>query len=151
MRGARWWPLYTRAMRAQAFHWLRSAEADRQAAETLMRARRYSHAVFMAYQAAEKTLKAAVLAVTRTYPPLTHNLRLLADRIGSPAPESVVTAILRLAPHYTASRYPDVSDGPPELAYNRPIARELLRACDAVMAWASSLWPSRETSPGDDS
>jgi HEPN domain-containing protein len=130
---------YTHAMRAEAAHRLQSAQADRDAAGTLLRARRYSHAAFMAHQAAEKALQAAVLAVTREYPPMTHNLRALAQRTGLTPPEDVLTAMLRLAPHYTASRYPDVSDGPPELAYNRAIALELLRASDEVRAWAAKL------------
>lgn len=93
----------------------------------------------MAHQAAEKALNAGVLSVWREYPPMTHNLRLLAERTGAVPPDAVVTAMLRLAPHYTASRYPDVADGPPELSSNRAMASELLRASDKVREWASGL------------
>jgi HEPN domain-containing protein len=135
---------YTRTMRAEVRHWLQSAQADRGAAGTLLRARRYSHAVFMAHQAAEKALKAAVLCLTREYPPVSHNLRLLAERTTVPLPPEVATSMLRLAPHYTASRYPDAADGPPELSYNREIARELIRASDEVRKWAERLCSSSE-------
>lgn len=104
----------------------------------------------MAHQAAEKALKAAVLAVTREYPPMTHNLRTLAQRTGLTPPDDVLTAMLRLAPHYTASRYPDVSDGPPELAYNRAIALELLRASDEVREWATKLCTPHTVPEGEE-
>lgn len=133
---------YARVMRAEATHWLSSAQADREVADVLLRAARYSHAVFMAYRSAEKALKAAVLVQSRDYPPLTHNLRLSAERTQSPTSEGVETALLRLAPHYTASRYPDVAQGQPELQYNRAITVELLRAAGEVRAWAIGLGSS---------
>ena len=135
-------------MRAEAAHWLQSAGADREAAALLLRARRFSHAAFMAHQAAEKALKAAVIAATRDYPPLTHNLRVLAERTGAPQPEGLTTALLRLGPHYTASRYPDAAGGPPELAYNAAIARELLAASDVAREWAVAICKAPEPPEG---
>ncbi len=93
----------------------------------------------MAHQAVEKALKATVLAVTREYPPMTHNLRLLTERAGAPVPAAVASAVLRLGPHYTASRYPDAADGAPESSYNREIARALLKDSDLVLGWATGL------------
>jgi len=84
----------------------------------------------MAHQAAQKALEAASLALTRGSPPLTHNLPLLAERTSSPVPVAGQTAPLRLARRYTASRYPDVTQGQPELQYNRALPEELLRASD---------------------
>ncbi len=126
-------------MRREAETWLASAARDHDVAAELVATSRYSHGVFFAHQAAEKTLKAAVLVRTRALPPMTHNLRLLAERTGETPPAEVETAMLRLMPHYTASRYPDVAQGQPELHYNRALASELLRDAEAVIAWAENL------------
>lgn len=86
---------HTIGMRREVTQWLRTARADRAAADVLQGAGRYSHAVFLAHQSAEKSLKAAVLARTREYPPMTHNLRILAECTGTPPPEAVGHAMLR--------------------------------------------------------
>lgn len=130
---------YTPAMRREAEIWLLSAGRDGEVAAELVAVSRYSHAVFFAHQAAEKALKAAVLVRAQAFPPLTHSLRLLAQRTGEAPPEDVETAMLRLMPHYMASRYPDVAQGQPELHYNRALASELLCDAEVVRAWAAGL------------
>jgi HEPN domain-containing protein len=133
-------------MRKEAEHWAASAAYDWATAQDLLAAHRYSFAVFCAHQAVENLMKAAVIESTEQFPPLTHNLVELARRLATPPPPAVSTALKRLAPHYTATRHPDVLGGPPHEAYNADIAREMLRSAEEAMKWLRSLLPSSGTS-----
>lgn len=133
-------------LRQEATHWSASAAYDWATARDLMTARRFSFAVFLAHPSVEKRLQAAVIELVGSFPPLTHNLLELARRLPQAPPPEVETAMMRLAPHDTASRYPDVLGGPPHESYNAGIARERMGSAEEALAWIDSQLRSSGTS-----
>ncbi len=121
-------------MREEVLEWLRAAEDDLVDAEVLLRAGRYAAAAFHAHQAAEKALKAAIIALRRELPPRIHNLVRLAEILGIDDPE-ILEAVRRLNPHYRVSRYPDAANGIPSEVYSENIASELLMLAKRVVDW----------------
>ncbi len=93
-------------MRLEVLEWIRTAEDDLEDARVLLRAGRYAAAAFHAHQAAEKALKAAIIARRGVLPPRLRNLLELA-RILEVRGEWVLDALRRLNPHYRVARYPD--------------------------------------------
>lgn len=86
---------------------------------------------FHAQQAAEKSLK-AVLVSRGVSPPLTHNLRLLLDKLlpETPVPEEVVSAV-ELTDYAVTVRYPGEFEEVTVEEHARAI-----RLAEAVVAWA---------------
>lgn len=86
---------------------------------------------FHAQQAAEKSLK-AVLVSRGVSPPLTHNLRLLVDRLSpeTPVPEEVVSAV-ELTDYAVTVRYPGEFEEVTAEEHARAI-----RLAETVVAWA---------------
>lgn len=123
-------------MRPEAEAWLRQSRAERRSADVALEGGGFFLVAFLAHQAAEKALKAAAIELLRQPPPRTHDLTELARVLDVPA--VVAAATRRLNPHYAVSRYPDAANGVPAEQYDGTIARELLDACEEVMAWVDS-------------
>ncbi len=120
--------------------WLEYAEADRRSAHHAMQAADYRDVAFHCQQAAEKALKALIVAQTTERPPYIHNLRELLSLLSDFAPpSSVVEAILALNPHYRATRYPGVVD---DLNYYEvESAKRLLEQMELVSKWVLDQLP----------
>ena len=129
-------------VRKEAIEWLRAAEDDLEDARVLLRAGRYAGAAFHAHQAAEKALKAVIIAVRRELPPRIHNLLELARILGI-EDEQLIEALRRLNPHYRVARYPDAANGVPMEVYSRSIASELVSLAERVVTWAKNMISKR--------
>ncbi len=125
-------------MRREVLEWLRAAEDDLEDARVLLAARRYAGAAFHAHQAAEKALKAAIIALRREKPPRIHNLVELARILGV-RDDEILEAVRRLNPHYRVARYPDAANGVPMDVYSERIASELVSLAERVVGWVKRL------------
>lgn len=125
-------------VREEALEWLRAAEDDLEDAKVLLRAGRYAGAAFHAHQAAEKALKAVIIAARRELPPRIHNLLELARILGV-RDEELLEALRRLNPHYRVARYPDAANGVPMEVYSESIASELVSLAERVVEWARNM------------
>ncbi|MGC8778899.1 MAG: HEPN domain-containing protein [Candidatus Caldatribacteriaceae bacterium] len=124
-----------RATRQEILDWVESAEYDFETAQAMLEVRRYNYCVLMCHQAVEKFLKALILLVCRQLPPRTHNLLTLLQMVEKDPPEEIKTILLRLNPHYTVARYPDMALGPSYKLYNQRIAQEFLEQTREVLEW----------------
>jgi len=114
--------------------WLEYAEADRRSAYNAMGAEDYRDVAFHCQQAVEKALKALIVHRTQQCPPYVHNLRQLLNQVLDLAPPLVVVeAVLKINPHYRATRYPGVAD---DLSfYVVQNAEDLLAQMEQVFRW----------------
>ncbi|MFH1175369.1 MAG: HEPN domain-containing protein, partial [bacterium] len=87
--------------------WVCISDKDFEVAESLLKKKYYSYAVFMAHQAVEKMLKAMVQEILDKPPLYTHDFALLIKQTKLEFPENTKKMILRLSPHYFATRYPE--------------------------------------------
>jgi HEPN domain-containing protein len=120
--------------------WLKYAEADRRSARNAMAAADYRDVAFHCQQAIEKALKALIVHHTGDRPPYVHNLRELLNQLSAFAlPSVVVEAVLKLNPHYRATRYPGVAD---DLDfYVAESAARLLDQMEQVWKWVLDQLP----------
>ncbi len=115
--------------------WLENAHADL----SLARAAQppdgfYEHLCFHAQQAAEKSLKAVLLALGLDVP-FTHNIQALLDRLdGHVVLTEHVRNAVDLNPYAVATRYPGESEPVTEDEY-----LEALRLADAAFGWAAAI------------
>lgn len=119
--------------------WLENAHADLSLAHVALPF--YEHLCFHAQQAAEKSLKAVLLALDMDIP-FTHNIQALLDRLERrvTVAEEVRRAV-DLNPYAVATRYPGEIEPVTEDEY-----LEALRLADVVVGWAETL--IRERSSG---
>jgi HEPN domain-containing protein len=115
--------------------WIEAASDDLDAAEDLFKSGRWAYVCFLCHQAIEKMLKALIMKNTSTPAPPSHNLGFLMQQTGILIPADVETSILRTAPHYMSSRYPDSAGGRPSQNYNEHIAREILEKTRETFQW----------------
>lgn len=127
--------------RRNAARWLRQARYDIEQAERLLHQEVYPYAAFLAEQAAQKALKAFLIAQGRRYV-MIHSVAELARQAG--AYDAAFTELIdsgrRLDRHYLTSRYPDALPEPaiPAEAYVREDAVEALAAGRAIVDAVSS-------------
>jgi HEPN domain-containing protein len=116
--------------------WLRQGEADLRHARHALTAGDHDWACFAAHQAAEKAVKAVVLA--RGAEAWGHSVtRLLAmlHEDGDAGAGALLDAARLLDRHYIPTRYPDnLPDGAPTDFYRPADAEEAIRAAEAIVA-----------------
>lgn len=120
-------------MRQEIENWWKQAKRDLQSAENSLNSKDYYLCAFMCQQAVEKGLKALLMLKTRERIFLTHSLLELGKR--GRAPEKIIDHLRRLAPEYTISRYPDVTETLPYENYDRGIAADQLKRAKEVFRW----------------
>ena len=128
-------------MRREALLWLEQARRDLEAARHLAETRDRFASVFWSHQAAEKALKAVLLAsgkAVRGYN-LLELLRVIEAELGVEVPGDAARCARRLNPHYVVSRYPDAANGLPYEVYGEEDAVEALECAGVVLAWAERL------------
>lgn len=123
-----------RLMKRKTRAWMEVAESDLSAAESLFRKGYYLHTVFLCHQSVEKFLKALVQERTNEIPKFTHDFALLMQQSKITFTANVEESILRLAPHYLGTRYPE------EIAkfreyYDRAFARKCLEDTKRIVRW----------------
>ncbi|BBG23378.1 HEPN domain-containing protein [Sulfuracidifex tepidarius] len=118
--------------------WMVQAKEDLKTAEILHENGRYYASVFFCHQSVEKGLK-ALLIKGRKDPGKTHSLSDLLEMIetdlGIQVPTRVEKAVNQILPHYTLSRYPDVSDSLPSRIYDVETSERIMRSCKEVLEW----------------
>jgi len=121
-------------MREEAVWWMRTARRDLERARAALAMGDRAAAVFWAQQAAEKALKALLVAL-RGWFPRTHNIRALFEALGSDLGLSreELEAAYALTKYYQLARYPDIVEGLPDDVIGRREAEEAVRAAEAVV------------------
>ena len=121
-------------IRAEALDWLHEAQEDLEVAEDLLKLGRYAHACFLAQQAAEKALKALVLATLRRLE-RTHDLTELHSLVEGrlSLPESAVRRLPILSAYYMVARYPNAGLRRPSVSINRSQAQEAVEVARQVV------------------
>jgi len=122
-----------------ARQWLAKARSDLLNADNNLRAEEvpFDTVCFHCQQAAEKMLKAWLVAQGQNYP-MTHDLLALLERILplSPEAEPLRSRLALLMPYAVEIRYPDDWFMP-----SRADAEEARRAAGEVLAWLKRLLP----------
>ncbi|MBI4182357.1 MAG: HEPN domain-containing protein [Candidatus Aenigmarchaeota archaeon] len=114
-------------MQEDSEKWLEKGVHDLSSAEINLRERVYDVAAFLSHQAAEKALKAILIARDGRLWKI-HDLMKLCESVK--APKGIASLCEKLNPHYLASRY--VLD----VAYAEDDASEALQEPKEVVRWA---------------
>jgi HEPN domain-containing protein len=124
-------------MRRGVEAWWRAAREDLEMAELAVTNARFAPTAFHGQQAAEKVLRALLLA--HHVEAREHSLLELLDMVRSQArlepPEAILLAARRLEPHYIQARYPGPRGPAPADLYDQTIARELLTCSQEIFRW----------------
>jgi len=120
--------------REEVFWWLRAARRDLERAERSLSEDDRAAAAFWAQQAAEKALKALLIAFKGGFPK-THSIRRLFDELGSDLglSEEELWSAYELAQFYSLSRYPDIVEGLPDEAISHGTAERAVRTARRVV------------------
>lgn len=128
-------------MKMDAAWWSRASDRDLGMARGLAELKYHEGVAFHCQQAAEKALKALLLArggaSLRTHS-CTELLEAL-NELGLQAPDAVLTCARKLDLHYVDSRYPNGVGGAPDKFYDKAIAEEALTCCETIRAFANQL------------
>ncbi len=116
-------------VREQAFWWMSSARRDLERAYRSLREDDRAAAVFWAQQAAEKALKALLIAVKGWFPK-THNIRRLMEELGLDLGlgDKELEAAYELTQYYHLARYPDLVEGLPDEVISRETSERAVEA-----------------------
>ncbi len=125
-------------MANRSLDWLRQADADLRHARHARDAGDYDWSCFAAHQAAEKSVKAVVLAgAGEAWGHSVTRLLTLLHEEARVVPDTVLDASRLLDRHYIPTRYPDnLPDGAPTDYYRLQDADEAIRAAEVVLAYS---------------
>ena len=130
--------------RRNAARWLRQAEHDLVQADRMLAAGVFSYAAFFAEQAAQKALKAFLLAQGKRLI-TTHSVGQLAREAAARDKrfDSLIDPGKRLDRHYLTARYPDALPEPaiPAEAYTPEDAEEAIQSAGAILEAARAAIP----------
>ena len=102
-------------VKKQIHYWLNSSQEDWDVALELIDSRHLRHGLFFAHLAIEKTLKALVCQETKTFPPKSHNLLILATKANLVLSDEQKRFIARFDRYQLEGRYPDTLVSVPDL------------------------------------
>jgi len=111
--------------------WLEFARRDLGAAQGLISLKYYVNACIDAQQAAEKALKAFILAKGKAIPK-THNLVELTRLAGAGEFAAIAAELKKLSKYYVPLRYPDTVNGLPKAEF--PSRKDALKAVKTAKA-----------------
>jgi HEPN domain-containing protein len=128
-------------IREEALRWFGEGESDISTANILLENNKYNPSAFYSQQAAEKILKAVLLAHNEAS--WGHSVLSLLRRLA----EIIDVGINEIEPcakeldrHYIPSRYPDAyPSGKPEDYYTEKIAKEALSCAQKIKEYAQNL------------
>lgn len=127
-----------RAQREDVSWWFSACVDDYESAQLLFKGGKYSKSIHVLHNAAEKALKAAVLA-ERKRPPrgaAGHNLARLSEMISlRKIPPRLTRALQDLGPLYLPSEYPDAALGVPGTIFKKDQAERYMREVGALIKW----------------
>lgn len=123
--------------------WLELADNDLEFARSIFANKNRAYfAVHFCHQAIEKILKAIVQEHTDASPKRTHNFKALCDQASIVLSASTEAFLIKLAPHYLASRYPEDLQQLYK-QYTEPYVRELLQETTEAFQWFKSYLTSK--------
>lgn len=121
-------------MKHKTLLWIKIAEEDFRVAKDNFKDGHYAHSVYMCHQAIEKYLKALVQEMTEEIPPQTHNFNILLQTSGITFPQDIEEKILKLAPHYIPTRYPEELEKLKE-QYTKEPTEEYINETEQIITW----------------
>lgn len=121
-------------IREQALWWLGVAERDLERAKRSLEEGDKGAATFWSQQAAEKALKAVLLATKGDFPK-THSIRRLFQELGSNLglSDEELEEAYELTQFYYLPRYPDIVEGVPDEAISERTARRAVAIAERVV------------------
>jgi HEPN domain-containing protein len=117
----------------EADNWLRQAEDDLEKSKDNFEDSHFDGAAFFAQQTAEKALKALLIKKTRAFPKI-HDVVALSRMAD--APDNIIESCKVIAPYYTETRYPDLSEKIPAEAFSKEEVNEVIQLAGEVLKWA---------------
>ncbi|MGD2086525.1 MAG: HEPN domain-containing protein [Candidatus Aminicenantes bacterium] len=111
--------------------WRKSSEEEINTASILLKKKKLRQTLFFIHLSLEKILKALFIKKKREYPPITHNLKYLADRIDLELTETRENFLIEATAFNIEARYPDEESQPPEHKYVKQKYKEALE----ILAW----------------
>ena len=116
--------------------WLLQAYHDLGTARYLFDGGRFTYAAFFGHLAIEKALKALYRRQHDENPPVTHDLRYLADRLDVLLPDDLDAALDELdqSSINVLNLYPDRLDES-DVSYSEKDTNQLLVQCDELLNW----------------
>ncbi|MBI2151375.1 HEPN domain-containing protein [Candidatus Woesearchaeota archaeon] len=124
-------------MRIEIENWWKQAQRDLVSAKNSLNSKDYYICAFLCQQAVEKGLKARLMLSTKERIFITHSLVELGKR--AKVSENLIEDLRRLAPEYTISRYPDVTETLPYENYSLEIAQDRLKRAERIFQWLNTL------------
>ena len=128
----------TRSRREDVDWWFSTSIDDYESAQLLFKGGKYSKTIHVLHNAAEKALKATILA-ERKRPPrgaAGHNLARLVEMISLwKIPPRLTRALQDLGPLYLPSEYPDAALGVPGTIFKKEQAERYLREVGGLIKW----------------
>ena len=121
-------------MKPKTLAWIKIADNDLMVAKDNFKDGHYAHAAYLCHQTIEKYLKAAVQELTNEIPLHTHNFNTLLEAAGLRPPEDIEEKILRLAPHYIPTRYPEELEKLQE-QYTKEATQKYLEDTEQIILW----------------
>ena len=115
----------------QIDYWVKSAEEDFAAAQSLTDKGHFRHSLFFAHLAIEKMLKAHVVNRTKDVPPKVHDIVRLAQLGGINLSKEQKNLLLEFRVYQLEGRYPDSQQLPLSTAF---VKNEIARA-KGIIEW----------------
>lgn len=120
-------------MRKEIENWWKQSKEDLDSAEYIFKGKKYYLVTFLCHQSIEKGLKALILHNTKEQKIEGHSLIFLSKKAN--LPEEFITKIRKINPHYSLSRYPDLTEDAPFELYDEEISKEHLYIAKEVIKW----------------
>jgi len=87
-------------------YWIDGSEYDLETAKSLIKEKRYPHALFFGHLAIEKLLKALVVKITKGHAPHTHSLIMLAKKTEIKISAQLMDSLAEITEFNMEARYP---------------------------------------------
>lgn len=121
-------------------YWLAASHEDMQTARSLIKAKHYHYCLFFCHLAIEKTLKALVVAKTRTHSPWTHNLPFLAGKADLALDKEEMGFLAEMTRWNLEARYPADLENMKKIA-NAGVTRNHLARTERFILWLKRQLP----------
>jgi HEPN domain-containing protein len=113
--------------------WLKCTKDNMETSNAMVKAKRWSFAMFMCQQTIEALLKAVFIIKHGKRPEYIHKLPKLLELTGVKVPLLIDSEILKIDAHYIKARYQEDRFDP--LIYNKKNAVQLLKDTQEVVKW----------------
>ncbi|MCX6579466.1 MAG: HEPN domain-containing protein [Candidatus Aminicenantes bacterium] len=97
--------------------WKNAASEEINAAAVLLKNKKLRQSLFFIHLSLEKILKALFIKEKKEHPPITHNLKYIAEKIPLELPEKYEKFLIEATAFNIEARYPDEDSSPPGFQY----------------------------------